>query len=183
MDFDWWLVMKRKMKWLALTALAWTTPGIAAPAWQLGAEWGNTEHGSALTRLTVAGPRSYAVGSTGAWSWHVIPEISIGRWFDDTGDHDLWDAGLTPVLEARRLIPLGTIGVNMGIGAHLLSATRFDGNDLGSAFQFGDHVGINWQSTAGRWALGYRFQHLSNAGIAPPNEGVNFHVLHVSWRY
>lgn len=175
--------MNGKKRWLALTALAWTPPVIAAPAWQLGAEWGITEHGSALTRLTVAGPWSYALGSTGAWSWHVTPEINMGRWFDDTGDHDLWEAGLTPVLEARRLVPIGTIGVNLGVGAHLLSATRFDGNDLGSAFQFGDHVGLNWQSTDGRWTLGYRFQHLSNAGIAPPNEGVDFHVLHLSWHY
>ena len=175
--------MNGKKRWLALTALAWTPPLIAAPAWQLGAEWGITKHGSVLTRLTVAGPRSYALGPTGAWSWHVIPETSMGRWFDDTGDHDLWEAGLTPALEARRLVPVGTIGVNMGVGAHLLSATHFDGNDLGSAFQFGDHVGLNWQSADGRWTLGYRFQHLSNAGMAPPNQGADFHILHISWRY
>lgn len=111
------------------------------------------------------------------WLWQITPEISLGHWFNDVDDRHLWEAGLTPVLEIQRPLHRGVLALNLGVGAHVLSDTQFDGNRLGSAFQFGDHVGIAWQFTEVRWEIGYRFQHLSNGGIQPPNGGVNFHLL------
>lgn len=35
----------------------------------------------------------------------------------------------------------------------------------------------------GAVGIGYRFQHLSNASIAPPNDGVEFHLLRLGWRF
>lgn len=174
--------MKTPYGWLIVAAVIWAQPLRAAEDWQPGIEWGSTAYGARLVRLIASGPRSFDLAETGAWSWRVTPEINFGRWFSDLNDQDLWEVGVTPVLEVQRPIQGGVLGFNLGVGAHVLSETRFDGNKLGSAFQFGDHVGIEWQFPGARWTLGYRFQHLSNGGIQPPNEGVDFHVLHLSWQ-
>jgi len=175
--------MDMRHGWLVVAAVMWAPPLKAAADWQPGIEWGSTDNRSLFVRLIASGPGSFDLGETGAWLWEVTSEVDLGRWFNDVGNHDLCEAGLTPVLGARRPVHGGVLGFNLGVGAHVLSATRFNGNELGSAFQFGDHAGIDWQFQGAHWTLGYRFQHLSDGGIKSPNEGVNFHVLHLSWQF
>jgi hypothetical protein len=49
-------------------------------------------------------------------------------------------------------------------------------------FQFTSHLGVNWDF-APHWRVGYRFQHMSNAGLATPNPGLNLHIFSVSYRF
>lgn len=115
---------------------------------------------------------------------HIEMEIwgDVARWFDLQGGEDLWEVGLTPVF--RLAVQdgdafWGRFRLQAGIGFHLLSHTRYDGEDLGSAFQFGDHIGLGYRFPKDRrWEAGYRFQHLSNGGLQPPNEGANFHLFY-----
>ena len=164
-------------------ALAFATAAAGQGSWQPGIEIGATADAGRLLRLTLGAPPSEPLIRTGAWSWTVTPEITLGRWWDERHDDILWDAGITPVLSAQRGASNGSLALELGVGVHLLSAVHFEDNNLASAFQFGDHVGIEWQPDRARWRIGYRFQHLSNAGIAPPNDGVEFHVLRLGWRF
>ena len=160
-----------------VTVTAGVMPLATSASWMVGIELGRTETGGELVRLGISGPRAYALGQTGTWSWDVTPEMVVGRWSDSEYDRSVWEVGVTPLFAAHRAVSAGQIGINFGIGAHLLSAVRFEDRRLGSAFQFGDHIGVEWRSPSGRWTLGYRYQHLSNASIQPPNDGVEFHLL------
>ncbi|MGB6103341.1 MAG: acyloxyacyl hydrolase [Pusillimonas sp.] len=67
-----------------------------------------------------------------------------------------------------------------GVGATVFSHTNFADRNLGSAFQFGDHIGIGAHlSDSSR--LGLRLSHFSNAGIKKPNRGLN--VLQLTYTY
>lgn len=164
-------------------ALTFATAAAGQGSWQPAIEIGATADAGRLVRLTLSAPPSDPVLRTGAWSWTITPEITLGRWWDERHDSALWDTGITPILSAQRDASNGSLVLELGVGVHLLSSVRFEDNNLASAFQFGDHVGIEWQPDRVRWRIGYRFQHLSNASIAPPNDGVEFHVLRLGWRF
>ena len=63
----------------------------------------------------------------------------------------------------------------------MLSDTRIGRRDLSTAWQFGSHIGAG--VTCGQFEIGYRFQHLSNASIKEPNDGIDFHILSASLRF
>jgi hypothetical protein len=69
-------------------------------------------------------------------------------------------------------------------GASLTGITRdeFGSKDLGTRLQFTSHIGLNWDF-AEHLRLGYRFQHMSNAGIREPNPGLNLHAFAVSYLF
>jgi lipid A 3-O-deacylase len=69
--------------------------------------------------------------------------------------------------------------VEGAIGFHLISPVRLEeSRGFSTAFQFGDHIGAGARfGEHGRYDLGLRFQHLSNAGIKKPNNGINFTQL------
>jgi len=89
----------------------------------------------------------------------------------------LWDVSLIPFLrwvgpQVSAVRPFAEIGV----GAHLLSATRINTErNFGSAFQFGEvgGVGIAFGERQ-RYELGAYIQHISNAGIKEPNNGITY---------
>ncbi len=116
--------------------------------------------------------------ATGFW------EASLGHWDGDgAGSRSLWDIGITPVF---RLSPNGSnFFLEGAIGAHLLSESKVNNRrDFGSSFNFGDHIGFGWSfGDRNRYELGYRFQHLSNAGISDPNDGINFHQIRFGYNY
>ena len=61
-----------------------------------------------------------------------------------------------------------------------LSHHVFGQTNFGEQFQFTSHIGLEWDVTK-NFTVGCRFQHMSNAGLASPNPGVNFEML--SFRY
>lgn len=123
----------------------------------------------------------------GDWYLGGYWEVSLARWTSSAprGRH-IGDLGVTPVL---RLQPKAQSGwrpyLEGGIGLHLVSHTHVDAkHDLGSAFQFGDHVGAGLLlGKRSQFDLGYRFQHLSNGGIKDPNSGINFHQLRLGYLF
>jgi hypothetical protein len=94
-----------------------------------------------------------------------------------TSNSSLWDAGLTPMVRWSGPDAASVRGfVEAGIGVHLLSATRIN-NDrvLSTAFQFGETAGAGIAfGDRHRYELGAYVQHVSNASIKEPNNGLTY---------
>ena len=69
-----------------------------------------------------------------------------------------------------------------GVSPTFLSQYEFGSRDFGTDIQFTSHIGLNWDF-APHWRLGYRFQHMSNAGLASKNPGLNMHLFGVSYLF
>lgn len=87
--------------------------------------------------------KSWAVGDRLALSGYW--DTSLGYWQGDNGEpgaQDIYDLGFTPVFRLSQDKPTGWYA-EAGVGLHLLSGTRInDRRRFGSAFQFGNHIGV-----------------------------------------
>ena len=87
---------------------------------------------------------------------------------------------LGPALSfGKRRFPLSLEG---GISPTLISAYRFGTIDFGRELQFTSYIGLNLELTE-HWRLGYRFQHMSNAGMAASNPGLNMKMFALSYAF
>ena len=148
---------------------------------------------------TNADVKLYRVGAQWDWnkrwfdtgSWHLggYWDVSLGYWNNDSASKthsSITDIGLTPVFRFQQNNPSGVSPyLEAGIGFHLLSATSVSTErNFGSSFQFSDHLGAGLRfGDKGRYDIGYRYQHLSNAGIKDPNQGINFHQLRLQYHF
>ena len=120
---------------------------------------------------------------TGYW------EASLGSWrgHNAAGNNQtVIDVGITPVFRLQQKNP-GRFApyAEAAIGFHLITPTFIYANrNFGSAFQFGDHIGVGARFGDRRqFDLGYRFQHLSNGGIKKPNQGINFNQIRFAYHF
>ena len=75
------------------------------------------------------------------------------------------------------------VDIDLGISAAVLSRDIFGSRDYNGLLQFISHTGISARLTK-NLGLGYRFQHMSNAGLnGSPNPGINLHLFGVSWYF
>jgi hypothetical protein len=74
--------------------------------------------------------------------------------------------------------------VTLGAGSNCtgLSRSDFETKDLGIQFQFTTHIGVYWDF-ARHFRAGYRYQHISNAGLSDHNPGLNMHVFGLSYLF
>lgn len=108
------------------------------------------------------------------FSWAVEPVVGVVF-----GDAEAFEASVVPYAHFR---PLGWEGVvpwlELGIG---VAYTGLRNYGLGSRVQFSDNVGVGvtFGSNEGlRWSIGYRFRHMSHAGLfSEHNDGLNTHFL------
>lgn len=119
------------------------------------------------------------------WIATAFWEAGVGYWRGDRdkGGEDIWEVGITPVLRLNS--SLSDFFWEGGIGAHFLSHDRMDDQRIfGGRFNFGSLVGFGWRRGAkGQYEVGYRFQHISNANTAMPNDGINFHQIRFGFSY
>ena len=109
------------------------------------------------------------------WSWDLGKEwrlqsrldLSAGWLGDRTENGALGTLGPSLALGRARW----PVSVEGGVSPTLLSRDSFGSKSFGMDFQFTSHAGVNWDFAA-HWRLGYRFQHMSNAGFARPNPGL-----------
>ena len=139
----------------------------------------------------------YRVGAQWDWNkrwletsgWHVggYWDLQAGYWDNSSQNKTnsgLWELAFTPVFRVQQNQPSAVSPyLELGVGAHLLSETSVSAQrDLGTAFQFGSHAGLGARfGPKNAFDLSYRFQHLSNASIKEPNDGINFHVLRLGY--
>ena len=94
-----------------------------------------------------------------------------------TTNGSLWDTSLTPVLHWSGPDAAGARWfIEAGVGAHLLSGTRINNDRVFStAFQFGESAGAGVAfGERYRYELGVYVQHVSNARLKEPNDGLTY---------
>jgi lipid A 3-O-deacylase len=129
--------------------------------------------------------------NTGNWSLGGYWYLGLGYWDFRTvaalrTNDNITDIGFTPVFRFQQNNPRGLSPyVEAGVGIHFLSATSVSTQrSFGSSFQFGDHIGAGLRlGDKGQFDVGYRYQHLSNAGIKQPNQGINFHQVRLQYNF
>lgn len=78
--------------------------------------------------------------------------------------------------------PGDRIAVWLGINPTVISSASFGDENLGGPFQFTSHAGIEF-NFARHFSIGYRIQHMSNAGFYDHNPGLNLHMLQLGYRF
>lgn len=128
--------------------------------------------------------------TAGDWFLGGHWEFDAGYWDGQDGrtaNASLTEIGITPVFRLKRHQPFASglrPYVEFAIGAHLLSDDTIDNRELGGSFQFGDHVGLGAEfGPARRFDLGLRLQHLSNGGLEASNDGINFFIARLGYRF
>jgi hypothetical protein len=130
----------------------------------LAANW-NFAHDERSLLLGLFEPRLVA----GVSYWRGRQEPNANR--------SLWDFGLMPML---RWSAPGTASprffAEAGVGVHMLTATRINNDRVFStAFQFGEQAGAGLAfGPEHRYELGAYIQHVSNARIKEPNNGLTY---------
>jgi hypothetical protein len=140
----------------------------------------------------------YGIAFKWDWSaqWFAVGEWYLGGYWEAgatywdgdkgrTGNDSLGDFSVTPVFRLQRkegwtLAPF----LELAVGAHVHTDDSIGDKDFDIVFAFGSHVGAGFRFGGHQqYELLYRFQHLSNAGIGDDNPGINFHVLHLGYRF
>ena len=149
---------------------------------------------------TVGGDRNIGVFGVGlSWApWQTWPMDSdrtlslrgtagVSFWNapKSAQDHSLFALGAYPVLRldttsAANVIPY----VEASIGANVLSHTRIQDRRLSTAFQFGEYIGVGavWGDKR-QFDIGARYQHISNADIKKPNDGLSYASIVLQYRF
>ncbi len=122
--------------------------------------------------------------------WHLASywEPAVGFWQGKsaTGDKQIYEFAFTPVLRfEKKSLSYFSPYIEHGVGLHLITGHHVtDDRDMGGNFHFGTHIGVGLRFGAkSEFDVGYRLQHLSNAGLKQPNEGINFNILHFRYSY
>lgn len=123
----------------------------------------------------------------GGWHFSLVGEAHVAYWHtsEGTARNDVYEAGISPML--RFIKSAGAIRpfIEAGAGVRGLShPTINNGYTLSTAFQFTETVGVGAQFGAHQqYQAGFRFQHVSNAGIKEPNPGINFSQLYLQYNF
>ena len=112
------------------------------------------------------------------WSLQFQLDSSAG-WLSGRGA-DAFVGGVGPALEiGRERLPISLRG---GVSPTFLSRDSFGNKDFGILFQLTSHVGVEVHVLP-RVDIGYRFQHMSNAGLGLHNPGLNLHMFSLSYAF
>jgi hypothetical protein len=118
------------------------------------------------------------------WAWDLGKEWRLqsrldfsAGWLGDRGNNAAIGTAGPSLVVSRVGLPLSLDG---GVSSVMLSRSEFGSKDFGMDLQFASHVGLNWDF-ARHWRLSYHFQHMSNAGLASPNPGLNMHMFGLSY--
>ncbi len=113
-------------------------------------------------------------------NWRLQPRADLSAGWLNNQHSSAFIGTAGPLLEVRPgKFPLA---LEAGTSPTVLSRYRFGGTDFGQRFQFTTHVGLVWYLTD-RVSVGCRFQHMSNAGLASPNPGLNLEMRELSYHF
>jgi len=126
-------------------------------------------------------------GNPDNWLLRLQWEAELAEWIPNSGTnrHNVTELGFTPIVRLEKhgagIVPF----LELGLGARVLSSTyTSDEHRSGTAFQFSEIVGVGAMFGAKQqYEAGFRFQHISNAGIKEPNPGTNFYTGYVRYHF
>ena len=108
-----------------------------------------------------------------------------GRRSNTEGYQSLGAIGVTPT--ARFEWSKNGCGpfIDIGVGINFLSHTRLqEEQQFGIAFQFGEFLGTGLRfGQSGAYEIDVRLEHMSNANIKFPNEGITLGVVRVAYHF
>ncbi len=112
--------------------------------------------------------------------WALRPGADISAGWITGRDADAFIGTLGP----RAELHYGQFPVFLEGGASPTWMSRhvFGSTDFGERLQFTSHIGLEWD-VAKNFAVGFRFQHMSNAGLAQPNPGLNIEMLSARFNF
>lgn len=116
----------------------------------------------------------------GGWGrLDLTPEFGASYWWADGGrsPSSVWQLNAIPMF---RWWTGERFYLEAGIGATVFSRTRFADENISTAFQFGDHVGMGLLLTPNN-RIGVRYSHFSNSRIKRPNPGLD--MLQLTYTY
>jgi hypothetical protein len=101
-------------------------------------------------------------------------EMALGLVREKTNSSLLFSMGPTLKLIDYKSI----VSISTGIKPSLITNHVFNDFDLGGIFNIKSYIDFTIALTK-EFELGYRFEHISNAGLYEKNPGVNFHFVEV----
>ena len=121
-----------------------------------------------------------------AQNWEIVGrwDLSAHAWSSDENniENDAgYIIGLTPVFHYQLKNMAYTPFIELGGGPHLLSDVRIENENKSTQFQFGSIFGLGVKRDA--FEVGYRYLHISNAGIEMPNPGTDIHNIHIGYHF
>jgi len=169
---------------LAASLLA--NPAQAAPAVQLGYGF-DDKHKVEKADVAVQWDSGFAWGNPTGWQADLLWEANVA-WWHSTSDHhprNPWEFGFTPVMRVAWRRHAWVPYLELGAGVRLITETRTsDDHAFSTAFQFSEFAGLGVAfGKDQRYAVGYRYQHISNAGIKEPNPGTGFNTIYLRYHF
>lgn len=129
----------------------------------------------------------FAWGNPQAWLARLQWEVELAEWHTRSGTNrrNVTELGFSPILRLEKRGGAWVPFVEASVGARVLShASTSDQHQLSTAFQFSDMIGVGVAFGPKQAAeAGFRFQHISNAGIKEPNPGSNFYTGYLRYRF
>jgi hypothetical protein len=120
------------------------------------------------------------------WRWDLGKEWFVQTRFDFSAGWMGWTEADTAVITMgpsflfrREAVPVSFEG---GSGPTILSRYDLISKNFGEPLQFTSYAGFNLDFGK-HLRVGYRFQHMSNAGINERNPGLNLHMLKISYLF
>jgi len=111
-------------------------------------------------------------------SWNLQTKLNASAGWLGGNSQESLVASIGPALSLRPArFPLSVEG---GVSPTYLSDYIFGKWNFGTAFQFTSYIGVNLDFTK-HLRLGYRFQHMSNAGLSANNPGLNMNMFALSY--
>jgi hypothetical protein len=173
-------------------------PVCLAPAQGAGNQWIDSVTASLGKDNNSNKTRVFGVGVQNQWNrtWFTDGAWFLGGYWDASlaymksnlnSNSDLYDFSLTPMLRLQRYPDISS-GVapfsEVGLGGHLLTDKEIGDRDLATNFQFGSQLGVGLGfGDKARYELAYRYQHLTNASIKQPNDGLKLHLLSFGYNF
>ena len=152
---------------------------------------------------TVGGDRHITIYGAGlSWApWWTLPmgpdwivslrgAAGVAYWDAHEGgiggvNKSLMAVGAYPVLRLAMTTVAGVVPyVEGSIGVNVLSHTWIENRRLSTAFQFGEFVGIGAAfGDKHQFDIAARYQHISNADIKEPNDGLSYASIVFQYRF
>ncbi len=110
--------------------------------------------------------------------WSLQTKLNLACGWIGGGNDNAVQGSVGPAVQL--FPPNFPLNLEAGSSATGMSQKVFGDENLGTYFQFTTYIGVNWDITK-HIRLGYRFQHISNAGMSQHNPGINMNMLALSY--